>query len=370
MARVKQAELLTDETEDAVVYEVPRDEPQRLTDADQRTMEFLDKAASYGAEASIIIRKQADDGTDSMDYCERVPVDRFDFWQLHDYIARKYGGGIYRLFVTRKGTRGLLENILITISKQAEKIEAQKTGLNSGDPVMMRLIDAMDKLQQRVEQRIGGNAPVDPTEQMMKMLQMMQMMQSLQPKTTPMTDLLGFVKSVKEIGPMLGLGEGEKEDSLPWGQIISSALPALVGAMHQKPVRQVNPRARPVPPEPKVVNPKEDAKPMPNIEGLDPQHVAVLKPYIAQACTAAAFGASSEMVAEKIVEAIEQNPELEQLVMLPNVVDIIVSIDPDATKHKDWFADVVEWVKGHMGLPSKYSDEFDDGEVLAEPSTD
>lgn len=353
---------------DEDIDDVETEQSQRyVTDADSAAVDFLDKAMSEGNEAKITIKRVLSD-TSTM-FCEQVPVDRYDFYSLQDYIGKTYGGGEYRLFITKKGVRGLLQNILIKIAERKQADE--KTGQVISAPRNDISLAILEELRRSNERQ---NNAADPMEAFTKMMPIMgffrEMMQVQQPKNQlkEMAETMAILREMREFS-----GGNDSEPSVMG--MLGQALPALIGAatrptqtpiirqtMKPNPARPSNPQAIPMAapkPEPKTVEPELPAM----LKELTPPQIEAVKGYLNQACLAASFGADPEKIAVKILESVEDEAMLKIIAETADLVDQAAKIVPDVTKHRDWFNDLQEWVKGHLGLPSKFADQFEDDQT-------
>lgn len=367
MAKMPRAVVIRDEEIDDVSYEQER---QPVTDADNAAFEFLDKAMAEGSEAKIIIKRVLSDSTTV--FCEQLPVDRYDYYGLHDYIARTYGGGEYRLYLTKKGTRGLLQNTLVKIMEKKTDTDP-KTGIVMQAPRNDISLAILEELRRSNERQ---NQAADPMEAFTKMMPMMEFMRGMMAAQQPKNQLKEMAETMAILREMREFSGGESAEPSMMG-MLGQALPALIGAATQARPVQPNPiKPRPdfqkaqlqrtpkpnpspviVPNKPEIV-PKEETPEM--LKQLTPQQINEIKSYLNQACLAASFGADPEKIAVKILESVHDEKMITIIAQTPDLVEQAAKIVPDVLKHRDWFIDLQEWVKGHLGLESKFSGEFED----------
>lgn len=361
MAKTPRAVVIRDEEIDDASYEQDR---QPVTDADNAAFEFLDKAMAEGSEAKIIIKRVLSDSTTV--FCEQLPVDRYDYYGLHDYIARTYGGGEYRLYLTKKGTRGLLQNTLVKIMEKKTDTDP-KTGIVMQAPRNDISLAILEELRRSNERQ---NQAADPMEAFAKMMPMMEFMRSMMAVQQPKNQLKEMAETLAVLREMREFSGGEEKEPSMLG-MLGQALPALITAATGPKAVQPNPILKPRPqfdtaqiqraPKPNpspVIVPKEETPEM--LKQLTPQQINEIKSYLNQACLAASFGVDPEKIAVKILESVHDEKMISIIAQTPDLVEQAAKIVPDVTKHRDWFIDLQEWVKGHLGLESKFSGEFED----------
>lgn len=319
--------------------------------------------------ALVYVYRQNGDGRSPLEYVDSFPVDEFEPASLLKNLRDKYGGGLYRVQIRHKGR--VLSNKLISV---AGLIKPELPGQKGADPVTMALIERMDKLSERL------NTGHDPMQQMQQMLTMMTMMRSamgLDKPTNGIKDIIEMMGAVRELRETI---EPEPASEPSMLGMLGQALPALITAATQRAPAQPlkptpdfksaqiqrapkpNPSPVIVPNKPEIV-PNEDVPEM--LKNLEPAQIEQIKGYLNQACFAASFGADPEKIAVKILEAEVDVEMLNVIIDTPDLVLQAAKIVPDVAKHAQWFIDLQEWLKGHLGLESKFSDQFED-----EPGSD
>lgn len=314
--------------------------------------------------ALVYVYRQNGDGRSPLEYVDSFPVDEFEPASLLKNLRDKYGGGLYRVQIRHKGR--VLSNKLISV---AGLIKPELPGQKGADPVTMALIERMDKLSERL------NTGHDPMQQMQQMLTMMTMMRSamgLDKPTNGIKDIIEMMGAVRELRETI---EPEPASEPSMLGMLGQALPALITAATQRAPAQPlkptpdfksaqiqrapkpNPSPVIVPNKPEIV-PNEELPEM--LKQLTPQQINDIKGYLNQACLAASFGVDPEKIAVKILETVHDEKMITIIAQTPDLVEQAAKIVPDVLKHRDWFIDLQEWVKGHLGLESKFSGEFED----------
>lgn len=373
MARAPRAVVIRDEE----IEDANTSSPEQLTDADVAAFDFLDKAYAEGSEAKITIKRVLSDS--STVFCEQVPVDRYDYYGLHDYIAKAYGGGEYRLYLTKKGTKGLLQNTLIKIAeKKQDTIE--KTGQVVVQPRNDISLAILEELRRSNERQQASN-PMEAFQQMLPMITALKELMGGGGQRSVVKEMMETMTLMREMRDMADMGP--REDDSIFGAL-KPALPALIGAVtqsQQRPVQQVAPRPRPIPQRPVNPNPiplKQEANivPVPTtfdaiqsdplLSQLNPEQISQITAHLNNALMAARFGVSPESIAQAVIEKTGESDMVKTIANTPDLVSSAAKLVPNVMEYKEWFTDLHEWIKGFLGLPSKFDAEFapegDDGE--------
>lgn len=98
----------------------------------------------------------------------------------------------------------------------------------------------------------------------------------------------------------------------------------------------------------------------PLLSQLAPEQLAMIKDYLEKGLMAARFGMNPESVAETVVQKAGQNDMVMTIANMENLVDTAAKLVPAVTEYREWFTDLHEWIKGYLGLPSKFESEFPD----------
>jgi hypothetical protein len=168
---------------------------------------------------------------------------------------------------------------------------------------------------------------------------------------------LGQVKELVEVMTLLkGMNEPEKEETNFWGDLFGKSMPLFAAMVNQgqQPPQQIN-----QPPQ----QPQQHYQPNPTQrrqrkrQGQNMMH----KQAVAQLLTMCEQNMEPDLVAEQIAEQIPDQflPQIESLIGGDDAINRLINIDSKVADNKEWFLDVIEWLKGYLGLPSKYASEFD-----------
>lgn len=354
MVRKVTAELLPMEEE---IIDVDVKDPRNNTSAEKQEDEWADFLSGAGETAMVYVYRQPNNGQSPFEFVDSFPADQFEPAALMKRLRNEFGGGNYRVQIRQGGrVRG---NKLMAV---AGKVES--TGLAvQGDPAVMALLGELrDMRREMLEAKKQENK--SPIEQIKEMAALASVMREAfgvgQQQKSMLSELKELVALQNEFKGMFGGGDEDKEPG--WTSIIAplvQALPALLGAGQPRPpVYQSNPQARPVPPN----QPPTGANTVPNLTPEQQQ----LAPHVAKMVFTAEIKSDPAMMAEKLCEAVDQYPQLEHALLLPDIIDRLTAINPAVEKHREWFIDVLEWTKALLGHDSKYKDEVADED---EPET-
>ena len=371
MVRKIEAQLLLDSNtsnEETVVHVNTDDDQSYLTDEEIALDNFIKESKQSGTEATIIVKKIVDTGNpnSSLQHCDTFPVDKYDFYKLHDVIKVRWGGGDYRMLCFAKNINGqkkLIQNKLITIA--AEITQDKNTG---NDRIIQQLLDDNRRISEKLASLSSGSGSGTLMSQVNEMAQIMN---ALRPPPVPERDTLGemvkMMLAFKEIGPMLGLNMGGAQEdsgnSEMW-KALGAAVPALVnGAVHITPTganhvnnpinKPVNKRAGPV--KPRADNPAdipitEETKKM-NEEKMIESYLKHLEEYCDKK--------EPREIAEYIEDKAPNIEELMSVIIRPDFMTIYAVGFWSELTRRAWLSDVREWLLGFANEPSIFSDVLD-----------
>lgn len=142
---------------------------QDLTDAEKKNIQFLRDMNQAEGEGTLFIHRVSGGHNGRMEFCEKMPLDKYDFYSLQTFIKEKYGPGDYRLQARVTGKKGAAGNTLITIARGTELAPTTGTALvpagrdddkNSLIAFMQNMqaeqARNMERLLDRLEGRRGG----------------------------------------------------------------------------------------------------------------------------------------------------------------------------------------------------------------------
>lgn len=333
--------------------------------------EWADFLSGVDGTATVYIYRQPGDGRSSLEFVDSFPADQFNPENTLKWLRDKCGGGVFRIQIRSKGR--VLSNKLINVASFSGASNALAPTQRGGDPIVMALLERMESLENKL------TAKASPMDQLKEMASMIAVMREIMgPQAAPVSpvnqlkDSLAMLAQIKDLSD--GLGGNVEPPSMvdKLLEALPQLLPAVATAMAAggrkanpmppRPQPQPTPKANPVP-ERDITPPKQEQDEM-SIEGLTPEQNEQFKDFIGKGCMAASFGADPEKIAETICDSVAPE-QLEAMVKLPDLIHRLEMLDERVTKHKAWFTDVIEWVKWHLEIPSKFDgeeEETDDGE--------
>lgn len=296
-------------------------------------------------------------------YCFSFPVDRFNFEELCEYIRTNYGGGLYRLIGTKKGTKGSAFNRLIEIAeplKQKATDGQAPQSLGGIVDVVTNLIAAQEDRTERLLQRLGiGATPAvvaapDPFAMLEKTLGLVSTMMGAMNAGRPAGG--GFVEELEKhakIADMLGSlggGGGDRAESNFYdlagktletiGPMVKAALPTIM-ANAQRPAaprgRVINqPPAGMQPPagRPQNTPTQKPATPQ-GQQGKTMDFAQQVNLLLAQARA----GTDPESLADTILQMTPETriEELRAFISDPALVEKMAAVNPEVRNYADFF---------------------------------
>lgn len=322
--------------DDTVEVIFPDETMEDLTAADKAANAVVEELSSNAEKGKVInIYKQTGTGQESMAFVLSHPADKYSIPEIINQLKADYGGGDYR-FMIRNEKGKIIANKLISIAK---KLDLNTNGNQNGVyGVLEKMMDKQDQFMQRVldTQNQGDN---NRTEMIKEMIMMKELFSNGQPSSPmgQMKDMFEMMALLKE------QANPEKEESGGFAKMITEALPlfntmaqAAQNQPQQQPQRQPNPQRR-------TRQPKEQ----------DMQKIAIKQ-------LLSMTNQEPADVAEKLSREVPEAfiPQIEALVLGDDAYNKIKAINPQVEAHKEWFLDVIEWLKGYLGHPCKYDAEF------------
>ncbi len=339
MSKAIKAEFMP--RDDTIEVLSPFESEEELTAAEKLTDAAIEQLSDNAEKGKTVqIYRQLGSGQESMEFVAKYPADKFTIDELINKLKVEYGGGDYR-FMIRNEKGKLVANKLICI---ARKLSPSVSGDNQSGVygVLERMMDKQDEFMRRMmANNQGGNSRMEMMNELVVMKELFSGNQQANPMSQ-MKEMFEMIAMVKE------QANPEKEDDGGgFTKMITEAMPLLntmakaaTGAQQPQPAHQPNPqrRTRQKPQEPQ-----------------DMQKLA-----IGQLLTMAANGEEAADVAEKLSIQIPEAyiPQIESLILGNDALAKMVAINPKVADKKEWFLDVIEWLKGYLGHPCKYDAEF------------
>lgn len=322
------------EAEDAE-YTVEFDDASTKTAHDDALESFINALRDSESSARILIKRELVDGKSPMAHCGSVPVDKYNFVELIDYILQNWGGGDYRLQIM--GKTGCVANRLVTIAEPIRpKSEAPGASYGGEFNVMLgKVLETMERQQQQITDLARNNNGLSKRE-MLEELQMMKEILgsgSTQQSVNPLEQMRDMAMLFKEFG--FGTErEGSFSDFVP-------LIEKLMDKADQEPVALPQPQRKPNP------QPRKE----PN------QMNFMLKMGIAQLLRAAAKGSDPGAYAQMVVDQLPAEV-IQEFFTKDNGLEQVYKMDARLRDYTQWVEELAEHVKQLVGLPSKVADQY------------
>lgn len=295
-------------------------------------------------------------------YCFSFPVDRFNFEELCEYIRTNYGGGLYRLIGTKKGTKGSAFNRLIEIAeplKQKATDGQAPQSLGGIVDVVTNLIAAQEDRTERLLQRLGiGATPAvvaapDPFAMLEKTLGLVSTMMGAMNAGRPAGG--GFVEELEKhakIADMLGSlggGGGDRAESNFYdlagktletiGPMVKAALPTIMANAQRPAVPRGRVINQPPAGQPKNTPPQKPAATQ-GPAGAQPQGKAMdFAQQVNLLLAQARAGTDPESLADTILQMTPETriEELRAFISDPALVEKMAAVNPEVRNYADFF---------------------------------
>lgn len=326
--------FLPNESEITVIdYDTDISGEENLTDADKKT-DAIAEALKTDSEAFLNVSRQSQGGNSPMEFVGRFPADKYDFGQLQSYLQSTYGPGDYRVMLYAKGK--VKANRLLSIAAPIKKNDEIISGQTDQLSLVLREFQKMQAQMMTLvqQQNNGGNSRREMLEEM---LMYKQLFSSNNGPSTGIKDIIETVSGLKELGINIG---GNSDDEDGFGKLLDKATPLIEAAIHAP--RQPTPQYKQNPVQPNMMN-------------------FAIAQGVKTMINAASKNSDPGMYAPLIVDNF--NPgQIKNFFVDPNGFNVIKGINPEVEKYKAWFDDLAEHVKALIGMPSKFTDLYDDDE--------
>ncbi len=327
-----------------VFFDAP-DFTDETTDAEAKTSE-LEGALKTDANSFVTVHRLLSGGNSPEEFCERIPADKMDYGQIQDHIAKVFGGGDYRIRLYAKGR--LVSNKLLAIAHHI-KADSEKTPAGEAGGILaivLQKMEAQNRLMMGMLERQN-----QPQQSRMEMLREMMAMKELfggggNNQGGGVQQFLDTIEGLKSLGIKVGGETIEHEKDSGFGELIEKMTPVIAAAM-QAPAH---------PPVQQKSNPEIARKQQMNLM----QKIALktrLEPFI----KASIKKSAPETYAEILIDQLGEETAT-QYASDPATLDQLCAMDQRIADNKAWFNDVMEHAKAQLGLPSLFSDLYDQDE--------
>lgn len=310
-----------------------------MTSADMATESLVAALNDVSGSGTVSIHRQNGSGKEALTFLDSFAPDKYAPDDLLLHIKNTYGSGDYRIHVRENGK--LKANRHVSIEAP---IVSRETPNNNGD--INALIQFMQQHQAQMLQAIREQqASISSEDQMIeRMLKYKALFggDSTQQKHGGFAEIIQTVNGLKELGINVGGIQTEKEEG--FGDIIDRMSPMLTaliqqGAQQPQPQPQAQPKYKPNP-QPREKNEMQLA----------------LKMGLAMLIKAAKNNADTAFYADLVLDQLPADKI--ELLLVPDALEQLQKIEPKIAQFKEWFADVLEHIKGMNGVESKYSEQY------------
>lgn len=326
------AKFLPNDSEVTVIdYDTDITGDENQTDADKKT-DAIAEALKTDSEAFLNVSRQSQGGNSPMEFVGRFPADKYDYGQLQVHLQTNYGPGDYRVMLYAKGK--VKANRLISIAAPIKRNDEMVQGNTDQLSLVLREFQKMQTQMLALiqNQNGGGNSRREMLEEM---LMYKQLFSDNRGPSNGIKDIIDTVSGLKELGINIG---GSSEDDDGFGKLLDKATPLIEAAIHAP--RQPAPQYKQNPVQPNMMN-------------------FAINQGVKTMINAASKNSDPGMYAPLIVDNF--NPgQIKNFFVDPNGFNVIKGINPEVEKYKAWFDDLAEHVKALIGMPSKFTDLYDD----------
>jgi hypothetical protein len=325
------AQYIEADIQDIEHYEVPA---TPLTHADIATESLVLALNDVGASASVSIHRQNGNGKEALTFLDSFAPDKFTPDDLLQHIKNTYGSGDYRIHIRENGK--LKANRHVSI--EAPRIVSRETPGNSD------LRELVAVIQQQQQQMLAVfremQSPQNTEDQMIERMLKYKALFGGNQQARGFGEIIETVNGLKMLGINVGgiqTEPAEKEEG--FGDILEKMAPIVTAMVQTNNHQQHQPQPHPQPnPQPRKANPMNLA----------------LKLGIAMLLKAARNKADTAFYADVVMDQLPEDKI--PMLLAPNALEQLESVEPKVKEHREWFLDVMEHLKGMNGAPSKYAD--------------
>lgn len=337
------AQYIEADIQDIEQYEV---QTAPLTHADIATESLVHALNDVSASASVSIHRQNGNGKEALTFLDSFAPDKFTPDDLLQHIKNTYGSGDYRIHIRENGK--LKANRHVSI--EAPRIVSRETPGNSD------LRELVAVIQQQQQQMLAVfremQSPQNTEDQMIERMLKYKALFGGNQQSRGFGEIIETVNGLKMLGINVGgiqTEPAEKEEG--FGDILEKMAPIVTAMVQTNNQQQHHPQPQPQP------NPQQ--------RKANPMNLA-LKLGIAMLLKAARNKADTAFYADVVMDQLPEDKI--PMLLAPNALEQLESVEPKVKEHREWFADVMEHLKGMNGMTSKYADLY--AEQLTENASD
>lgn len=336
------------------------------TDADVKTDAIYDALKEDNA-AYLNVTRQLSGGNSPQQFVGRFPADKFDFGQLQAHLQEHFGGGDYRVMLYAKGR--VRANRLICIAERVKHDTTPDAGIAT---VLNQVMTQMERMNNQMlsimqDKQSGGKSRMEMLQEMMLMKQMF----SGDKNAGGLGQLTEALEVLKTLGVKIG-GDSDNESS-GFGGLLNMAAPLIQKAIETpRPMAPPQYRPNPLPAQPPII----PTTPKPQNSEQNKMQL-LIQMGVNQLVTAARRNGDHHEYATMVLDNIPED-KAREFFNDPEGVAKLIKIQPEVSKHLEWFRVLGEHIKAMLGLPcdpeinALYDDDLpgdSDGAIL-EPTID
>lgn len=317
---------------------------------DERTREFKERMREASKGATLNVLRVLTSGKHPHEHIEEIPIERYDWPELLEYLRKEWGAGEYRIQLRDGGSIRKWASVVIAKPLNNNNLPSAPKG-HDGD-LTRALLERMDNLQAQLLQKNSGSE--------MEFLEKMKIYRDL--FSQPQTDTSSGLKQMAE---MLGffdkLGIGFEKDTGPRGlEAFAPVIGNLIDAAKQQPQTVPQQAGHNL-----ATNPAPRKEPQQNAD-----ENYLFKVELNKLVVAASKNGDPGIYAQVIEHQIK--PEIISAFFIDEKGrQELYSICPDLKNYPQWIATLIEHLKHLLGLPSTVSHEYENNaEDLTEKDGD
>lgn len=288
-------------------------------------------------------------------FIDCFPSDQFSYSELLKHIQRTYGGGNYRLMVYGKGGIQKGGNKLVRIKSAIGDKSAPASSTGGGDTIAL-IMREMKEQNATMMAMMRDSMQAQQPKSNMEMLQELQLMKAIMQPDQPQNgggvgEIIKTIKSLKEL-ELIGVSDDSSDTSM-------EKLIGIAGSLVQKAVDTPTPSPQPVNRSAQPMT-KPQRQPRQNQAHPQPeeQDDMMIRMGIAAILNFIKGGAEPWEPLDLIFQQIPEG-KIKEFLLEPDSIDELIKLNAELAQHKPWLLDLAEHIKGALGMPSKFADEYE-----------
>jgi len=344
------------------------------TEADAALEDFVEKARKIGSTAKIIIHKLDKENVNANEiFCGQYPVDQYDYFDLLEMIQNTWGRGLYRMYCTMKGRKGLIQNQLIRVGDAPGGGNLPALA-GEGNNINTTILRMMQENNEKLMEAMKPKEAAGMTETLQQLLLFKQVLGQDAPQKSALASIKEMVEVMALMKDMSGGGDSEGGMGGMLIKAVEALGPVAVMAMQ---TRQAAPRQFPQP-APQIATPQavpqnapiDVAVPLSDHfpEGIKMKEdktneLAMVNQLIALLDTVGPNVIDPATVAEKVIESVADSDEkialLAKWASEESAYKQMQELNPRIDQYSEWVHLFIEHMRAQLGFESSVADEYD-----------